>query len=70
MKYVLIELQTLEGGQVANIVTSYDALPQAESAYYSVLAAAAISTIPVHAAVLMTSTGKLLEAHRYDRTGD
>ena len=65
MKYILIELQTNRDGTVGNIVTAYDELPQAESAWHSVLAAAAISTLPVHAAVLVNSLGEVVESRCY-----
>lgn len=65
MKYVLVELQTNADGTVGNIVTAYDALPQAESAYHSVLAAAAISQLPCHAAVLLTADGETYAAKAY-----
>lgn len=65
MKYVLVELQTSKDGGVANIVTAYDGRAQAESAYHSVLSAAAVSGLPAHAAVLMTGEGSLVAAQCY-----
>ena len=53
-KYIVIELQKNADGQVANIVTSHDTLAEAESAYHSILAAAAISKIPVHSAIIVS----------------
>lgn len=38
MKYVVIELQDL-GSQVANLVTAYDSVNQAEQKYHEVLSA-------------------------------
>lgn len=57
MKYIVIELQKNEAGVVSNIVTAYDTLAAAESAYYTILAAAAISALPVHSAVLISEDG-------------
>lgn len=65
MKYVLIELQTNPNGAVGNLVTAYDALQQAESAWHSVLAAAAISALPAHAAILVNSDGEVVESRCY-----
>lgn len=59
MKYIVIELQTT-GNNTANIVTSYDSKEQAESAYYAILSAAAVSSVPVHAATLITEEGRSL----------
>lgn len=69
-KYILIELQTNKDGTVGNIVTAYDNLDQAESAWHSVLAAAAISTLPVHAAVLLNNSGEVVESRHYEHEGD
>lgn len=63
MKYIVIELQTT-GNNIANIVTSYDSKEQAESAYYAVLSAAAISSVPVHSATIITEEGyPLMHGH-------
>lgn len=67
-KYIVVELQTSDSGAVGNIVTTYDGQPEAYSKYYSILAAAAISQIPKHAAVMMTSEGYLMESRCFDRT--
>lgn len=64
-KYIVIELQTASDGTVANIVTAYDTPLQAESAYHSILASAAMSTVPAHAAVMIDSTGDYIDAHCY-----
>lgn len=55
--YIVIELQTDANGHVGNIVTTYDNLPQAESKFYTICAAAALSNIPVHSAVILDNTG-------------
>ena len=57
MKYIVIELQKNAEGVVSNIVTSHETLPEAESHYYSILAAAAISTVPVHSAIIVSEEG-------------
>lgn len=54
MKYIVIEIQKNAEGVVSNIVTSFENLAEAESAYYSVLAAAAISNVPVHSAIIVS----------------
>lgn len=55
--YIVIELQKNTEGVVSNIVTSYNTLAEAESKFYSVLAAAAVSTVPVHSAVIVSEEG-------------
>lgn len=55
--FIVIELQKNAEGVVSNIVTSYENLAEAESKYYSVLAAAAISNVPVHSAIIVSEEG-------------
>ena len=57
MKYIVVELQKTQEGVVYNIVTEHATLAEAESKYHAVLSAAAISTIPVHSAVLVSEEG-------------
>lgn len=57
MKFIVIELQTMADGQVANIVTAHDTQNEAESHYHTVLAAAAVSTLPCHAACIISGEG-------------
>lgn len=55
--FIVIELQANNEGQVANIVTAYDTLPQAEQKYHTILAAAAVSSVPKHSAVILDPMG-------------
>lgn len=59
-KFIVLEIQN-----GANIVTTFDDRAQAESKYHTVLAAAAISEVEVHTAMLLTNTGNTLEAKCY-----
>lgn len=52
--YIVIELQKNAEGKVSNIVTEHDTLAVAESKYHSILAAAAVSEIPVHSAMIVS----------------
>ncbi len=55
--YIVIELQKNPEGVVSNIVTSHNTLAEAESKFYSILAAAAVTTVPVHSAVIVSEEG-------------
>lgn len=55
--YIVIELQKNAEGAVSNIVTAFDTLEEAESKYYSILSAAAISKVPVHSAIIVSEEG-------------
>ena len=67
MKYLVIEIQNT-GAQISNIVTAHETRNDADSKYYSVLAAAAISEVPVHAAALLTEEGRCLKNDYYNHT--
>ena len=64
MKYVVIELQD-SGESVANIVNAYDSVHQAEQRYHQVLSAAAVSQVPVHSAVMLSSEGQFIKSESY-----
>lgn len=66
MKYVVLEIQTNQDGTVGALVSAYDSRNQAESAYHSVLASAALSGLPTHAAALLTSEGNVLSSQWYE----
>lgn len=65
-KYVVIEIQTNQDGTVGTLVTAYDDSLHAESAYHSVLASAALSSLPRHAATLLTTEGSFIDARCYE----
>lgn len=54
--YIVIELQK-NGDQVANIVTSHSTRQEAEAKYHTILAAAAVSGVEVHSAVMLSDEG-------------
>ena len=66
-KYLVIEIQTLSDGQVANIVTSHDTLPEAQSKFFTVCASAALTTLPCHAVTLLTSEGTMVDSRRFKK---
>ena len=60
MTFIVIELQTNANGAVGNFVWAYTERSQAEQKYHTVLAAAAVSALPSHAAVMLTSEGQMV----------
>lgn len=54
--YIVIELQT-NGGQTAHIVSAHATREAAESKYHTVLAAAAVSSVEKHAAIIVSEEG-------------
>ena len=65
MQYVVIELQD-SGASVANIVTAYESVYEAEKKYHEVLAAAAVSPVPCHSAVMLGSDGRFIKSESYE----
>lgn len=70
--YVVIELQTNEDGTLGNLVYKYDTLREAENKYHLIMASAALSNLPAHAAVILSNIGQLLATDYYtnDEEGD
>ena len=64
--YIVIEMQTNATGQVSNITTAYPTIEQAYSKYFTILAAAAVSSVPVHAAVILNSFGEEIEHKAFE----
>lgn len=56
-KYAVIEMQKQADGSLATITTDHNSLPEAQNKYFTVLAAAAISTVPIHTAMLVGEDG-------------
>lgn len=67
-KYIVIEIQTMLDGTVANLVKVIDGRDAAASEYHRVLSFAAVSQLPCHAASWLNSDGSLVDwkAFRHD----
>lgn len=63
--YIILEMQT-NGEQTACLVHTAQDRQQAESVYHQVLAAAAISSVEIHGAALLTEYGYLLQRDAYE----
>ena len=68
--FIILELQINSDGSVGSLVNKRDTRDEADSVYHSILAAASVSNIPVHSAVLLTADGRFVasETHRHDDT--
>ena len=64
--YIIVETQTT-GGQTAVVTpASYADKNQADSAYYTKLAAAARSTVPIHAVIMFNEHGIAIRSDYYE----
>ena len=64
--YIVIELQTNADGSVSNLVWAFSSKEQAFSKYHAVLSAAAVSALPVHAAVILDNKGLQIVAQAFE----
>lgn len=68
--YILHEMQTT-GSQTALVpAKTFTDRNEAESAYHMTLGAAAISSVPVHAVVLMDEHGNTLRREFYEHSAE
>ena len=64
--YIVIELQTNTDGSVGNLVWAFSSKELAFSKYHDVLSAAAVSALPVHAAVILDNHGLQIAAQAFE----
>lgn len=63
--YLVIEIQKMNGGQLAHLVTTHEEQPEAEQKFHAVLSAAAVSAVDVHSAVMLDDTGERIKGETY-----
>ncbi len=66
--YYIVEIQKYAGGDFGHLVHYADTRAKAESKYYEVLAAAAVSELPQHSACLINDEGQHVMSKCYKRT--
>ena len=69
MNYIVVELQTTDG-TTALLTNTYADKAQAEQKYHTVLAAAAVSAVGVHACAMLTEDGRLVKNECYRHTAE
>ena len=68
--FIVLEIQTAADGSVTVLEPIIrPTRAEAESVYHSVLSYAALSAVPMHAAVLLTGEGVTLERKAYTHAG-
>lgn len=65
--YTTIENQIRTDGTFGLLYDHFDNRPQAESKFFTVCAAAAVSEIPYHAAFIIDDSGLVIGSKVYDR---
>ena len=61
-RWIVLEAQTFDDNNVSTIVTAHETVEQAQSEFYSKLAVAVTSEVPVHSVSLLNNEGNLLES--------
>ena len=65
--YIVVEVQTDAEGHVSiPPVASYETINEAEGAFHSVLAAAAVSSVPIHSAIVINEKAELIRSEHYE----
>lgn len=64
-KYIVIEIQRFENGNMSTPAYAYDNLNAAEAKFHSIMASAATSALPRHSAILMSDEGFPLRHESY-----
>ena len=62
--YIVIELQK-SGNTLAHLETVHETKDEAESKFHQVLAAAAVSQVPIHSAAMLDDSGFLVRTESY-----
>lgn len=63
--YIVIEIQTNASGTVGNFVWAFATENEAQAKYHTVLAAAAVSALPVHSCVILRNDGLQIAGQAY-----
>ena len=70
MKYILLEIQKNNAGELSTLITTYDDKPHANAGFYSLAAVCELSDVPVHSAILMKESGKVVNSLQVNHGGD
>ena len=65
MKFVVIEIQKNLQGVISTLPYAFDEKKDAEAKYHQILSAAALTTLPCHAAVMLREDGIYLKSEAY-----
>lgn len=63
--YIILEAQTNANGTVGTLVSTYADRDTAENKYHIVLAAAAVSNLPLHSAFMLSNEGYIIKSECY-----
>lgn len=64
--YIVMEIQKMADGQVSHLVTTHDTSAEADQKYHTILAAAAVSNVAKHSAVVLSDDGLFIKSETYE----
>jgi len=64
-KFIVLEIQVYEDGTAGTLIDTFNERPAAEQKYHTVLAAAAVSSVAQHSAVMLDGYGSLIKNECY-----
>jgi len=62
--YIVIEIQNTNG-QISTLTWQYGTLNEAQSKFHTILSVAAVSSVPIHTAVILTHEGIMVAHESY-----
>ena len=68
--FIVIEMQTDSENNVATIVDTYATQNEADSKFFLILSAAAVSSVPLHAAAILRNDGRMVRFESYNHQPD
>lgn len=60
--YIVMEVQVFPNGSMSSPCYAFEKLNSAEAKYHAILSAAAVSSLPVHTAFMLTDTGRTIKS--------
>ena len=63
--FIVIEMQVNSDGTVGTLIDKFEREADAESKYHTILAAAAISNVPKHSAIILTDEAMMHSSQCY-----
>jgi len=67
MKYITVEIQKFEDGNIGLLTAVKDTEREAISQFHTVMAAAAVSNLPRHSCTMLTEAGTPLRYESYEK---
>lgn len=67
MQYIVLEIQKNDNNVISTLITTHEDKNEAMSKYHTVLGYAAVSTLPLHGAVLLNEEGNFIRNETFTR---